>query len=294
VITARAGPPIQEVESVLAERGQMLGFEPPHFAGGATIGGAIASGLAGPRRAFSGAPRDFVLGVRIVNGRGEQLRFGGEVIKNVAGYDVSRLMAGAMGTLGVLLEVSLKVIPMPRAETTVAIECDDKHAIGAIETLARRPSPLSATCYDGRVLTLRLSGTESAIAATARAIGGAARDDGPAFWRSLRDQTHRFFSSDQPLWRLSVPAAAALPDLPGSVLTEWGGAQRWLHGDIDAESIRQRATAAGGHATLFRCGDRAGDVFHPLPATLLALHFRLKQSFDPSGILNPGRLYNGF
>ncbi|AGA90685.1 FAD/FMN-dependent dehydrogenase [Thioflavicoccus mobilis 8321] len=294
VVTARAGTPLAELEATLAEQGQMLAFEPPHLGAGATLGGTIACGLSGPARATTGAARDFVLGVRLVNGRGQVLRFGGEVMKNVAGYDVPRLMAGAFGTLGLLLEVSLKVLPLPAATRTLAQECDAAQAIRLMSQWAGRPWPISATCHDGERLFVRLSGADQGVAGAAAHVGGEPLDESTAraFWAErLREQGHDFFASEVPTWRLSVPPAAPPLALPGKQLIEWGGAQRWLRSPADAETIRAAVAAAGGHATLFRGGDRSGAVFEPLPPALLALHRRLKEAFDPVGILNPGRLY---
>jgi glycolate oxidase FAD binding subunit len=294
VITARAGTRLADLEAILAERGQMLPFEPPHFGEDATIGGTIACGLSGPARATAGAARDFVLGVRLLNGRGEVLRFGGEVMKNVAGYDISRLMAGALGTLGVLLEISLKVLPIPAATRTLALEADAASAIARMAQWAGTPLPISATCWEGGRLHVRLSGAAQGVAEAAARIGGEplAEATATALWRDrLREQGHEFFAGEGPLWRLSVPPAAPPIELPGKQLFEWGGAQRWLRSPASAESIRAAATAARGHATLFRGGDRSGAVFQPLAPPLLALHQRLKQAFDPAGILNPGRLY---
>lgn len=292
VLTARAGTPLAEVEAALAAQGQMLPFEPPHFGPGATLGGTVAAGLSGPRRPYAGSARDHVLGVRLINGRAEALRFGGEVMKNVAGYDLSRLMTGAFGTLGVILEVSLKVMPRPAREETLVQERDAADVLALLTDLARRPLPLTAACHDGGRLYLRLSGAASAVAQARSQLGGEPLADAEAFWRDkVKEQGHAFFAGDAPLWRLSLPPAASALDLPGKTFIDWGGAQRWLRSDAEAAVIRAAAARAGGHASLFRGGDREGEVFHPLPAAMLALHRRLKKAFDPQGMFNPGRLY---
>ncbi len=292
VVTARAGTPLAELEAALAERGQMLGFEPPHLGSGATLGGTVACGLSGPRRPYAGSARDYVLGVRMLNGRGEVLRFGGQVIKNVAGYDLSRLMAGAQGTLGVLLEVSLRVLPVPGHEVTLVHELDAGTALAEINRWAGQPLPISAACHDGERLRVRLSGTEAGVRAAVTQLGGAVDGDGAAWWQALRERTLPFFAGDAPLWRLAVAPAAPQPDLAGSWLLDWGGAQRWLRSDAPAEQVRSAAAAAGGHATRIRPIDDDGP-FQPLPEPLFALHRRLKAALDPHGILNPGRLYAG-
>ncbi len=291
VMTARAGTPLAEIEQALAERRQMLGFEPPHFGAGATLGGTIACGFSGPRRPYAGSARDFVLGVRIIDGKGECLRFGGQVMKNVAGYDVARLMTGSLGTLGVLLEVSLKVLPRPAAELTLALPMDAGEAIRRMNELARRPLPLSAACHIGDTLYIRLSGSETAVKAARLRLGGEIVEKGEAFWLRVREHTHGFFALDTPipLWRLSVPPATPPLDLPGKWIHDWGGAQRWLRSEEPGETIRRAARAAGGYATLFRGGRTTDIVFQPLPPALAALHRRLKEAFDPAGILNPGR-----
>jgi glycolate oxidase FAD binding subunit len=292
VITARGGTPLQEVEKALAEQGQMLPFEPPYFASGSTIGGTVASGLAGPRRPWGGAPRDLLLGVKLLDGNGRVLQFGGQVMKNVAGYDISRLMAGAMGTLGVLLEVSLKVLPRPPEELTLARSADAATALGLMETLQGRPLPLTGACHlDGRLYLRLATGRESA----ARLAGeiGAKIVDADVFWSELRDQRLAFFDHGGSLWRLSVPPASE-PAIDGEVLIDWGGAQRWLKSEAPARQVREAAARVGGHAILFRNGDRSGEVFQPLEPPLEVFHRRLKQVFDPRGILNPGRLYAAF
>jgi len=290
VLTVRAGTPLEEVEAALAAERQMLAFEPPHFGVAATIGGAVASGLSGPRRPYAGAVRDFVLGTRIVNGKGEDLAFGGRVIKNVAGYDVSRLMTGALGTLGVITEISFKVLPRPGAEATRAFEMDQASAIAQANRWAGQPLPLSATAWQDGVLRVRLSGTQSAVAAAGAKIGGEEIDAG-TYWRDLREHRLAFFSGGAPLWRVSVPQTAEPIAAAGAQLVEWGGGVRWTSGELDAFTLRSTAERLGGHATLFRGGDKSVGVFHPLNPALMKIHRRLKDAFDPAGILNPGRMY---
>ena len=299
VVTARAGTALAEIEDELARHGQMLAFEPPRHGPGATLGGVVACGFSGPRRAAAGAARDFVLGVRVVDGTGEALAFGGQVIKNVAGFDVSRLMAGALGTLGVLTEISLKCVPRPRVERTLAIDCDAAEAIRLCNEWGARPLPISATCHVAGRLWVRLSGAGPAVAAAAAEVGGVEADDA-APWQALRDQTHPFFApavaGAAPLWRLSVRSTAACEDLGGDMLVEWGGALRWLAPRAPADPPRLRAWAAaqGGHATLYRAQDKTPGVFQPLAPPILALHEKLKRVFDPHGILNRGRLHPAF
>ena len=303
MITARCGTPLAEIEALLAQHNQMLAFEPPRHEG-ATIGGVVATALSGPRRASAGAVRDFVLGAVLMDGRGEALRFGGQVMKNVAGYDVSRLLAGSMGTLGLILEVSLKVLPVPTAESSLRFDISEIDALRRLNEWGGQPLPISASCWHQDVLSLRLSGAEAAVAAARRKLGGETMTESPQFWASLRDQTHPYFSGGS-LWRMSVPSAASAIILRGQQLIEWGGAQRWLKIDDNeaagsdtggcveerAGSIRRTVAAAGGHATLFRCADKHVGVFHPLPPAVMKIHERLKQSFDPAGIFNPGRMY---
>lgn len=294
VITARCGTPLAEIEAALAERNQMLAFEPPHFGDGATFGGAIASGLSGPRRATSGAVRDFVLGAVLMDGKGQTLTFGGQVMKNVAGYDVSRLLAGSLGMLGLLLQVSVKVLPRPLRESTLRFEMNEIDALDWMNGLGGKPLPISASCWHDGLLTLRLSGAEAAVDAAEKYLGGAAVADGAAFWHGLREQQHGFFSDAPSLWRLSVPSAASAIILRGDHLIEWGGAQRWLKAGSDestANNIRRAVKAAGGHATLFRGGDKAVGVFQPLAPAVAKIHERLKAAFDPAHIFNPGRMY---
>ena len=290
VITARCGTPLAELEAALDAAGQMLPFEPPHFGPGATVGGCVAAGLAGPRRASAGGVRDYVLGAKLLTGGGEVLSFGGTVMKNVAGYDVARLAAGSLGVLGVITEVSLKVLPKPVAEATLRLEFDEVAALAKMNKWAGRPLPVSATAWRDGVLHVRLSGARAAVAEAQKTIGGEVVDGG-ALWRGLREHADAFFAGEAPLWRLALPSTAEAIDLPGAQLIEWGGAQRWLRSDAPAGGIRACAAARGGHATLFRGGARR-DVFTPLPAPIAAIHKRLKAAFDPAGIFNPGRMYD--
>ena len=300
VLTARAGTSLMAIESAMHARGQMLAFEPPHFGEGSTLGGAVASGLSGPRRPYTGAVRDLVLGVRILDGTGQDLSFGGRVMKNVAGFDVARLMTGALGTLGVITEVSLKCLPIPKAETTLAYECSADEAIRMVNEWGRQPLPLSATCFHQGNLRVRLSGAAPAVAAAVAKLGGERVANAEAYWASVRDHTHLFFAgtraADVPLWRLSVKSTAPYTDLGGEQLLEWGGGLRWLAvgNKMDAQRVRVWAAAHGGHATLFRASDKSVGTFQPLSAAMQGLHQRLKTAFDPHGILNRGRLYAEF
>jgi glycolate oxidase FAD binding subunit len=291
VLTVRAGTPLAEVERALAAERQMLPFEPPHFGDRSTVGGAVAAGLSGPRRPYAGSVRDFVLGARVVNGKGEDLSFGGRVIKNVAGYDVSRAMAGALGTLGAITEVSFKVLPRPATEITLGYQMDEAAATARVNEWAGKPLPLAGSAWLGGRLLVRLAGAASAVQAARAKMGGDEASDLPGFWTALRDQRIAFFAGDEPLWRISVPQAARPLGLGEPTLVEWGGGVRWLRGALDAAAVRDVAARAGGHATLFRGGDKAVGAFHPLAPAVEKIHRRLKAAFDPAGILNPGRMY---
>ncbi|NVK43088.1 MAG: glycolate oxidase subunit GlcE [Oceanospirillaceae bacterium] len=292
VLTARAGTPLEEISAVLDEHGQMLSFEPPLYSGRATLGGTLACNQSGPGRPWWGSVRDQVLGIRLINGLGDELRFGGQVMKNVAGYDVSRLQAGAMGTLGLITEVSLKVLPKPAETLTLVTEAGMAEAVQLMNARAGEPKPLSAACWlDGR-LYLRLSGARTAVDATVRQWGGELLADDQAFWQALRDQRLDFFESEAPLWRFSIRSSAEPLPLDGDWLIDWGGAQRWYRGDADRERIEQLAAAAGGQATLFRGGDRLGEVMPAQAPALKLIQQRLKKAFDPDGLFNPGRLYS--
>lgn len=298
VVTARGGTPLAEVEDALDLHGQMLAFEPPRHGPGSTLGGVVASGLSGPRRPHSGAVRDFVLGVRVIDGTGTPLTFGGQVIKNVAGFDVSRVMTGALGTLGVLMEISLRCLPRPKTESTRTVECDGAEALRLMNQWGGKPLPITATCYHRGRLWIRLSGAPAAVAEAASFIGGD-EIDGAMFWLALRDQTLDLFRSavddGATLWRLSVGSGAPWEDWSEDVLVEWGGALRWISSrtPLDPERVRAWSRDHGGHATIYRGLDKSPGVFQPLPAPLLTLHQRLKQVFDPHRVLNPGRMYTG-
>ena len=305
VVTVLAGTPLAELEQQLAAQSQFLPFEPPHFGAAATVGGMVAAGLSGPARASIGGVRDYVLGVQMLSARGQLLQFGGQVMKNVAGYDVSRLMAGSMGTLGLITEVSLKVLPRPMAEATLCLETDQADALRRLNAWAAQPLPLDASAWirvDGRgLLHLRLRGAEAAVHAASQTLGGERLDDASAqaFWQSLREQSAGFFTrlDDAGLWRLSVPDTTGVMPLAGDdALLEWGGALRWVHaGAAQAQALRDAAERVGGSATLFRrpADGSAADtpVFHPLAPALLQVHRALKQQFDPGGIFGPGRMF---
>jgi len=287
VVTAKCGTLLSELEAALAANQQMLPFEPPHF-GAATVGGCVAAGLAGPRRASAGALRDFVLGVKLVDGRGQVLGFGGQVMKNVAGYDVSRLVAGSLGTLGLIAEVSLKVAPTPAHEITLRLEAPQARALELMNRWAGQPLPISATAWHDGELSVRLSGSQAGVRAAAAALGGESIDGG--FWRGVREHTEGFFAGDQPLWRLSLPSVAPSVGLAGEELIEWNGALRWLKSAASASAVREAARRLKGHATLFRARDKGAGCFAPLEPVLERLHRQLKAAFDPAGILNPGRM----
>jgi len=294
VITVRAGTTISEINEVLAKHNQILAFEPPCFATSATAGGMVACGLSGPRRPYVGAVRDFVLGLKCLNGKAEMLNFGGQVMKNVAGYDVSRLMTGAMGTLGVLLEVSLKVLPKPKYELTLKGESDINTAIKLMNKWAGQSMLISAASFHDDNIFIRLSGHKSAVLAASRQFSLAEYSDGENYWESLREHKNNYFSAYEILWRISVPSTTGKLNLHGQWLIEWGGAQHWLKTSEPIERVRKVVSKVGGHATLFRGGNRAGNIFHPLSAGIEQLHVALKNAFDPKKILNRGRLYKEF
>lgn len=299
VITARAGTSLREIGKALSEKNQMLAFEPPRFDGLATIGGIVASGLSGPRRQAVGSVRDFVLGAVLMDGKADVLHFGGQVMKNVAGYDVSRLLTGSIGTLGLILEVSIKVLPRPVAQQSLQFAMTQEQALHQLNVWGGQPLPLSASCWHNGLLAIRLSGAQAAVDAAIKKMGGDVLPEPEKFWDRLREQEHAFFDGvlqdkEQGLWRLSVPSVAPVLNLQGEQCIEWGGAQRWLKTTASATEIRAAAEQVGGHATLFKGGDKSVGVFHPLQPAVERIHRNLKNAFDPAGIFNPGRMFTNF
>ena len=300
IVSVRTGTPLRELEAALAANGQMLPCEPPHFGEDATVGGMIASGLSGPRRPWAGSVRDFVLGTRIISHHGNEQRFGGQVMKNVAGYDLSRLMVGAQGTLGLLTEVSMKVLPLPGASRNLHLDMPLTESLEKLSEWGRQPLPISAAAWLDGALHLRLEGGPSSVAATAERLGG--DELKPDFWEALREQRLAFFGAKdpRPLWRLSLPHHTPMLELPGvaetDVLYDWAGAQRWVRGDLDAHALREIVARTGGHATCFRgaSGDPVDAPFTPLTPVVEKYHRNLKAELDPQGIFNPGRLYAAF
>lgn len=313
VITARAGTPLVELEQALAEHGQCLAFEPPRFGAGGTLGGMVAAGLAGPARAAVGGVRDYVLGLAMLDGRGELLQFGGQVMKNVAGYDVSRVLAGSLGVLGIIAEVSLKVPPVAAARRTLVMSLDQKTAVDSVQQWTTAALPVRASVWQRGTLHLRLEGAQAAVESSAQRLlashGATALEPAAAdvFWTRLRDHANAFFGAAPrralpggdgagpggalTLWRLSVPPACPPLDIEGDTLVEWGGALRWVYSDAPASRLRALAARAGGHATAFRGAMDRTEVFEGLAPPLERIHRNLKAAFDPAGIFNPGRLY---
>lgn len=295
VVTVRAGTRLDDLTAVLLEAGQMLPFEPPAFSG-STIGGVLACALSGPRRPFSGSARDYVLGMRVINGHAQDLSFGGEVMKNVAGYDVSRTQVGAWGTLGMLLDTSMKVLPCPEKELTLR-QVSDEHDSGAFAAFLRRPLPLSGAMLIGTQRYFRLSGSESAVTAAARALGGEEVSEAASMWAAVRDHTHDFFSQSsdafvdgETLWRISVADYAPALDIEGDWLYEWAGAQRWLRTTAPATAVFAAAALVGGHATRYG-GNPATDSFQPLQGAMRRLQARVRDSFDPDRLFNRHRFH---
>jgi glycolate oxidase FAD binding subunit len=302
VVTARAGTRLSELEAALEEKGQCLPFEPPRFGADGTVGGMVAAGLSGPARASAGSVRDHVLGLTVLNGRGEVLTFGGQVAKNVAGYDVSRLMVGSLGILGLICEVSMKVLPVSVATATLRFDWDEDRALEQLKDWTRHPLPINASAWHAGQLHVRLSGARAAVAAACEKLGGERVEPGRAkqWWTGIRDQSDEFFlledarsARGESLWRLSVPAITGPLKFPGKQLIEWNGAQRWWRTAAEPKLIREIAARASGHATLMRGADKSPGAFSPLSEVLMRVHQRLKAAFDPERIFNPGRMYAG-
>lgn len=296
IVTVRAGTPLDQLNETLEEAGQMLPFEPPMLPG-STIGGTLACGLSGPRRAFSGSARDYVLGMRVINGQAQDLSFGGQVMKNVAGYDVSRVQVGAWGTLGILLDMSMKVLPKPELELTLKQQCSE-HDLKAFAPLMRQPLPLSGAMLIGQERYLRLSGSEVAVRAAAREMGGEIIEDN-GVWQAVNNHTHPYFvqayehteTTESALWRIAIAEYAPMLDLPGEWLHEWAGGQRWLLTSASADDVFSKVAAASGHATRYSVTGAGEAAFQPLNGAMQKLQTRLRDSFDAQRIFNRGRFH---
>lgn len=294
VLTARCGTPLSEIENTLAEQNQMLAFEPPHFTEHSTFGGCLAAGLSGPRRPFVGAVRDFTLGMKIINGKAEVLKFGGEVIKNVAGYDLSRLFVGSLGTLGLILDASVKVLPKPETEITLSFELTQRASISRINKLCLTNLPINASCFDGQQLRIRLSGTKIAIDAAKTRLGGELLEQHTAFWQNIKNHQHDFFKTDKRIWRISLSPSAPPLEIAGEQMNEWRGALRWLCSDESPEKIRALVAEHNGHATIFKNAQKDDLVFEPLSGKLHQLNMNIKLAMDPKGLFNQGTMYESF
>lgn len=296
VMTVKAGTPLAEVEAALAEKNQELAFEPPRLSSNSTIGGAVLAGLSGPARLARGPVKDYLLGCTIIDGKGQLLHFGGTVMKNVAGYDVSRVLPGSLGTLGIAVDLSIKVMPKAIAEATLVFDLPFTKANRQINDWLAMPLPINASAYTDNSLYVRLRGAQAAIESARSSMGGRELDPAEAqtFWDSLRDQTHDFFKDEGELWRLALPPTVTDLALSGEVLTEWAGGQRWLKPGpgLSVEMIRGVADRAGGHATLYRSvpNGKRDAVFHRPAKPMLGIQRRLKEQFDPAGIFSPGRM----
>jgi len=292
-ITARTGTPLIEIIELLAEHGQMLAFEPPTFNGKASLGGCIATALAGPRRPWTGSVRDYVIGMRVLTGDGRDIRVGGKVMKNVAGYDLFRPMAGALGTLGVMLDITLKLLPLPELESSFSMKIDIADMQNILRNWRDASMPLSAANYYNGILSIRLSSSVAAVDYAISKLPSDRQELSLDYWQKLNEHKLPFFDDPATLYRLIVPANAPCDTLEGESLIDWAGAQRWIKTSSTFSEIQRHANTLGGTASAYRDGLRDEDVFMPLQAPLLALHKRIKDVMDPAGILNPGRLYRG-
>ena len=293
VVTVKAGTRLEELVAMLSEQQQMLAFEPPQYSIDSTVGGMVAAGLAGPRRPYAGSVRDYVLGVQCMNGQSQLLSFGGQVIKNVAGYDVSRLLCGSYGTLAVLTQVSLRVAPRPETELSYAIELERDAAFDQLHQWIMAGLPISAAAYYNQQCLLRVSGQEKVLQMMVQRLLPSTKvaiDN--AFWQQLNTQQLDFFSAnDMPLWSVYLPSGQHHLSLQGEHLWDWGGMRLWLKSDLPGSAIREHTASLGGHAVKMGQVMDDEEAFEPLPEALVKYHRRIKQAFDPGGILNPGRMY---
>ena len=290
-ITAYASTSLQTIEDTLDEHNQILSFEPPHYSNSATIGGAIASGFSGPRRPYGDAIRDCILGTNIINGKGEYLSFGGKVMKNVAGYDVSRLMCGAFGTLGIITQASIKVQPKPKHECTLLFEFSEEQALNKIHSWLSELIPVTASYYENNHLWIRLSGLEKTLNNIHKQIGGEEISSNKEFWQSIKNHQTDFFHSNTPLWRCIIPHNSPFT-INGDSSFEWNGSLRWIKSTETADTIFSACQKYRGHASLFRSSSKPTDCLAPMNPQLQTIHQKLKHAFDPEKILNPGRMYS--
>ena len=293
-LTVRAGTRLSDIENLLNEQNQILPFEPPQYTPNATIGGAVASGISGPRRAYTGSVRDAILGVKIINGDGEIVSFGGQVMKNVAGYDLSRMMVRSQGTLGVILEVSIRLLPKPAHDLTLSFEAKQDFALNFFQLSRTQQLPITASAWFNDQVYLRLSGSESSLISKQKKLGAETVEDSDVFWSDIRDHKHHFFGrTDKPLWRLSLPPATnQIVKIDDNQLIEWGGSQRWVNTNTPANIMRSIATSNKGYATLFRGEIPETPCFPSLDENLMKIHTQLKRNMDPHGLFNLGRIYS--
>lgn len=292
-ITVRAGTRLSEIQKLLAEKQQILPFEPPLYTKDATIGGAIATGISGPRRAYTGSIRDAILGVQMINGNAEIVNFGGQVMKNVAGYDLSRLMVRSQGILGVILSVSLRLLPKPSHDLTIRFDVNQQEGLDFFQNLRSQQIPVSATVWFDQQAYIRLSGSTETLENSQQLIKGDVLTDAKDFWREIRDQHYHFFGrTDKPLWRLSLPPGSnQISRIDDNILIEWSGAQRWVNSNMPANIIQSIAKSRNGFATLFRGNLPETPHFPTLDEPLMLLHKQLKNKMDPHGVFNPSRMY---
>ena len=291
-ITARNGTLLSDIEATLEANNQMLPFEPPHFSSNATLGGTVACALSGPRRPYASSLRDCILGAHIINGTGEHLEFGGKVMKNVAGYDASRLMCGAFGTLGVLTQISIKVSPTPQAEITLALDINQNEALDKMSAWTQTQTPISATFFYNNTLYVRIAGLEKSIEKIHKEIGGEKISSSDKFWKSVKNHELEFFQTEHPLWRIILPNNAPVLSINGDSCIEWNGGLRWIKSTEDAQQIIDHCQNIKAQASLFKAQSKPKDCLADISPSLKKLHLNLKTAFDPNRILNPGRMYS--